>query len=73
MLDPDSTRQDDLRSGRGPWLAGPALSLADLHAAPMFDLFLRTSEGAELLARHKALGRWWDAMAARASFATTAD
>lgn len=23
MLDPDSTRQDDLRSGRGPWLAGP--------------------------------------------------
>ena len=24
MLDPDSTRQDDLRSGRGPWLAGPA-------------------------------------------------
>ncbi|AOO79955.1 NAD(P)/FAD-dependent oxidoreductase [Bosea vaviloviae] len=24
MLDPDTTRQDDLRSGRGPWLAGPA-------------------------------------------------
>lgn len=23
MLDPDSTRQDDLRSGRSPWLAGP--------------------------------------------------
>lgn len=23
MLDPDSTRQNDLRSGRGPWLAGP--------------------------------------------------
>jgi glycine/D-amino acid oxidase-like deaminating enzyme len=23
MLDPDSTRQDDLRSGRGPWMAGP--------------------------------------------------
>ncbi|KRE11851.1 N-acetylglucosamine-1-phosphate uridyltransferase [Bosea sp. Root381] len=23
MLDPESTRQDDLRSGRSPWLAGP--------------------------------------------------
>ena len=24
----------------GPWLAGPTLTLADLHAAPMFDLSL---------------------------------
>jgi glutathione S-transferase len=34
-----------------PWLAGPAISLADLHAAPMFALFRLTPEGEHLLNR----------------------
>jgi len=58
--------------GDGPWLAGPALTLADLHAAPMFDLFLRTPEGVEALARHDRLAAWWAAISARASLAETA-
>lgn len=59
--------------GQNPWLAGPDLSLADLHAAPMFDLFLRTPEGADLLPRHGRLADSWSAVAARASFAATID
>jgi glutathione S-transferase len=31
--------------GEAPWLAGPALSLADLHAAPMIALFRLAPEG----------------------------
>jgi glutathione S-transferase len=54
-----------------PWLAGERLSLADLHAAPMFAYFRMAPEGADLLARHKALARWWDAMSARPSMAAT--
>lgn len=56
----------------GPWLAGPALTLADLHAAPMFALFLRTPEGAAMLPRHPRLAAWWSAVSARPSFVTTA-
>jgi glutathione S-transferase len=58
--------------GEGPWLAGGELSLADLHAAPMFDLFLRTPEGADLMPRHGLLAAWWRAMADRPSLAATA-
>jgi glutathione S-transferase len=31
------------------WLAGPAISLADLHAAPICALFRRAPEGEDLL------------------------
>jgi glutathione S-transferase len=31
--------------GEPPWLAGPTISLADLHAAPMFALFRLAPEG----------------------------
>ena len=55
----------------GPWLAGQALTLADLHAAPMFDLVLRTPEGADLMQRHPRLSAWWDAVSARPSFTAT--
>lgn len=54
-----------------PWLAGPSLSLADLHAQPMFALFRLAPEGAELLAKHAALSRWWEAMASRPSVQAT--
>jgi glutathione S-transferase len=52
----------------GPWLAGPGLTLADLHAAPMFALFLRTPEGEGMLPRHPRLAAWWSAISARPSF-----
>lgn len=55
----------------GPWLTGPAATLADLHAAPIFAYFRRTPEGAAMLARHGTLQRWWDAVDARPSMAAT--
>ncbi len=54
-----------------PWLAGPALSLADLHAQPMLALFRLAEDGARLLAQHAALSRWWDTMATRPSVQAT--
>lgn len=57
--------------GDGPWLAGADLTLADLYAAPMFDLFLLTPEGAEIVSRHQRLAGWWDAVSARPSLAAT--
>ena len=53
------------------WLAGPALTLADLHAAPIFAYAVLAPEGAALLARHDGIRRWWGKMAARASMAAT--
>ena len=55
----------------GPWIAGPALSLADLHAAPIFAYAVLAPEGRDLLARHEALRLWWERMARRPSMAAT--
>ena len=55
----------------GPWIAGPALSLADLHAAPIFAYAGLAPEGRDLLARHAALRRWWERIARRPSMAAT--
>jgi len=55
----------------GPWLAGPALTLADLHAAPIFAYAVLAPEGRDLLARHEALRRWWERMALRPSMTAT--
>ena len=60
----------DLR-GEGPWLAGPRLTLADLHATPMFAYFALAPEGARLLARQAGLERWWAAMSGRPSMSAT--
>ena len=54
-----------------PWLAGQALTLADLHAAPIFAYAVLAPEGRDLLARHEALRRWWERMALRPSMAAT--
>jgi glutathione S-transferase len=43
----------------GNWLAGDELSLADLHSAPMFALFLTTPDASELMEPHKRLAAWW--------------
>lgn len=55
----------------GPWLAGPVLSLADLHAAPIFAYAAMAPEGAALVARHDEIRRWWERMARRPSMAAT--
>ncbi len=62
---------DDIMGG-GDFLAGPAVSLADIHAAPMFECLLDVPEGTALLDRQPPLGRWWARMAARPSMAATA-
>jgi glutathione S-transferase len=49
------------------WLAGGALSLADLHAAPIFAYFTRTPESDALLAPCARLARWWEALRRRES------
>ena len=54
-----------------PWLAGPAISLADLHAAPMFALFRLAPEGSRLLTEQSELGKWWDRVSSRQSFLCT--
>lgn len=45
-------------SAKGEWLSGDTLSLADLHAAPMFHLFAEAPEFDELMASHPRLLRW---------------
>jgi glutathione S-transferase len=57
--------------GEEVFLAGPALTLADLHAAPMLAYFRLAPEGAGLLARYAGLRRWWDRIAGRPSMAAT--
>jgi len=56
---------------QGPWLAGAEFTLADCHAAPMFDYFQGTPEGARMLASRRSLLRWWDRMAVRPSMVAT--
>jgi glutathione S-transferase len=57
--------------GAHPWLAGPTLTLADLHAAPMFAYFHLADEGAKLMADHANLQCWWQAIATRPSMTAT--
>jgi glutathione S-transferase len=59
-------------SAGGRWLAGPELSLADLHAAPMIALFRQTPEGADMLVRYGGLAEWWQEIAQRPSMVRTA-
>lgn len=53
--------------GSRRFLAGDALSLADLHAAPMVEYLVKATEGAALLARHKRLEAWWRELTKRPS------
>ncbi len=57
--------------GSGPYLAGDAMTLADLHAAPMIAYFRAAPEGAATLARHPSLSAWWESMRARVSLLAT--
>jgi len=58
-------------SGNGPFLGGPALTLADLHAAPMFVYYRMAPEGAAMIARHPRIAAWLQAMTARPSVTAT--
>ncbi|MCF3638651.1 glutathione S-transferase [Rhizobium sp. TRM95111] len=56
-------------SGGSRRLAGPDLSLADLHAAPIFDYFTQAPDGAAMLGEFPALGEWWERLRTRPSVA----
>ena len=55
----------------GPWLLGERLTLADLHAAPIFAYFTQAPMAARMLADQPGLVRWWERMTALPSFAAT--
>jgi len=57
--------------GEGPYLAGRTVSLADLHAYPIFRYFLMTPDGSDAFKRHAKLCAWWETMSARPSVAAT--
>jgi len=58
--------------GGGPYLAGPMLTLADLHAAPMFAYFTLAPEAGPLLAGQPGIAAWWARMAQRPAMQSTA-
>jgi glutathione S-transferase len=62
----------DALIGDRPFLAGGALSLADLHLAPIIAYFSGTPEGESVLAGTPSLRRWFDSISARPAFANTA-
>lgn len=61
---------DDLL-GDQAFLAGDALSLADLHLAPIFAYFAATPESVPILGDKPGLHRWWEGVKVRDSMART--
>jgi glutathione S-transferase len=57
--------------GDNAYMAGEALSLADLMLAPHIDGIRQTPEGAEILQPLSALARWWARIDQRSSMART--
>jgi len=53
--------------GKQSCLAGAELSLADLHATPIFTCFKKAPEGKRTLAANSTLQGWFDRMSSRAS------
>jgi glutathione S-transferase len=53
------------------WMAGDALSLADLLLAPHLSMFAEAPEGAQILQEHENLRRWLARMEARPSMQAT--
>jgi glutathione S-transferase len=60
----------DAMLGDQPYIAGEALTLADLHLGPHLDLFAQTPEGAQMLADTRLLA-WLERLRARPSFEIT--
>jgi glutathione S-transferase len=61
----------DQLKGDNRFLAGDALSLADLMVAPHYFYFSLTPEGRDLLGPHERLRGWWSAMESRESIRKT--
>ncbi|MGH7126404.1 MAG: glutathione S-transferase family protein [Stellaceae bacterium] len=57
--------------GDNVFMAGEAVSLADLMVAPHYHYFSLTPEGRDILGPHERLRRWWQAMAPRESIKKT--
>ncbi len=57
--------------GDDAYLAGETMSLADLHAVPLFAYATTTDEGAEMIAAQPTMARWWEMMSARDSVVKT--
>jgi glutathione S-transferase len=57
--------------GDHEYLAGNALSLADLHLAPVFAYFVDTPESKGILEDKPGLGAWWERIGSRESMAKT--
>lgn len=57
--------------GELPFLAGPDISLADVHAFPMILYLSKTPEGAEMLASHRSIEKWLQRMQGRPSVQNT--
>ena len=53
-------------------MTGEAISLADLHAAPLIGYLTLSPGGADLIAPHARLQSWWNGMAGRPSIVSTA-
>lgn len=53
----------------GDWLLGEQLTLADLHAAPIFAYFAKAPEGDAAIAEFATLAEWWRRIQAWPSFA----
>lgn len=62
----------DRRAAKNNWLAGPSLTLADLHAAPIIGYFLRAPLAPDMLAAYPALLAWWRRISERDSYRTSA-
>ncbi len=57
--------------GISAYLAGEALSLADLFVAPILFWVGLTPEGQARMGHHANLGRWWQSISQRPSFTAT--
>ncbi len=57
--------------GDTEWFGGNALSLADIHLAPVIAYLAATPEGGDLMKPHSRLAAWWQRMSARGSMAKT--
>ena len=64
-------KEFDRIKGSSTYLAGNQVSLADLYLYPIL-FYLRMTPEKELLAPHKGLDAWWNAMSERASVQKTA-
>src|SRR5215471_16031224 len=54
-----------------PWMAGDAISLADLLLASHLSMFAQAPEGAQMMREHENLTRWLARVEARPSMAAT--